>query len=107
MEAAITRPPDVQDAAVGSLVAVPDVIERYASAHPYGIGVRAQDVAVPRPPDVTDAVLAAQYSSASTSTSDFDWSDWAIGIGSGIGIALLLGAGLFTGRQVRQRVRTA
>jgi hypothetical protein len=107
MEAAITRPPDIQDAAVGSLVAVPDVIERYASVHPYGTGVSSQDVSVPRPPDITDAVLAAQYSSASGSTSNFDWSDWAIGIGSGIGMALLLGAGLFTGRQVRQRVRTA
>jgi hypothetical protein len=107
MKAAITRPPDVQDAAVGSLGAAPDVIERYVAAHPYGTGLSSQDVSVPRPPDVTDAVLAAQYSSASRSTSSFDWSDWAIGIASGIGMALLLGAGLFTGRQVRQRVRTA
>ena len=103
-----TRPPDVQDAAVGSSVTVPDVIERYASAHPYGGGL-PQQVSVPRPPDVTDAALTAQYSSrpVSGSTSGFNWGDWAIGIGSGLGMALILGAGLVTSRQVRQRVRTA
>jgi hypothetical protein len=101
------RPPDVQDAALGSSIAVPDVIERYATAHPYGTGLSSQEVSVPRPPDVTDAALTAQYSSVGGSTSGFNWGDWAIGIGSGIGIALLLGAGLVTSRQVRQRVRTA
>ena len=103
-----TRPPDVRDAAAGSSVIVPDVIERYASAHPYGGGL-LQQVSVPRPPDVTDAALTAQYGSGSISgsTSGFNWGDWAIGIGSGIGMALILGAGLVTSRQVRQRVRTA
>jgi len=101
------RPPDVQDAALSSSVGVPDVIERYATAHPYGSGLSSQEVSVPRPPDVTDAALTAQYSSSVGSTSDFSWGDWAIGIGSGIGMALLLGAGLVTSRQVRQRVRTA
>ena len=101
-------PPDVRDAAAGSSVIVPDVIERYASAHPYGSGL-LQQVSVPRPPDVADAALTAQYGSASisTSTGGFNWGDWAIGIGSGIGMALILGAGLVTSRQVRQRVRTA
>ena len=103
-----TRPPDVQDAAVGSSVTVPDVIERYASAHPYASGLPQQG-SVPRPPDVTDAALTAQYSSRSVSgsTGGFNWGDWAIGIGSGLGMALILGAGLVTSRQVRQRVRTA
>ena len=103
-----TRPPDIRDATAGSAVTIPDVIERYASAHPYASGL-SQHVSVPRPPDVTDAALTAQYSSPSISgsTSGFNWGDWAIGIGSGIGMALLLGAGLITSRQLRQRVRTA
>jgi hypothetical protein len=89
-----------------SSTAVPDVIERYATAHPYGSGLSSQEVSVPRPPDVTDAALAAQDSSFGSSSS-FNWDDWAIGIGSGIGIALLLGGALVTSRQIRQRVRTA
>jgi len=65
----------------------PDVFERYAAAHPYGRGL----------------------SVSSTSTSDgFDWSDWGIGIGVGAGIALILGAGLIMGRQLKHRgVQTA
>jgi hypothetical protein len=107
MEVGVRRPPDVQDAAFGSSVDVPDVIERYATAHPYGGGLLSQGVSAPRPPDVTDATLAAQYNSIGGLTSGFNWGDWAIGIGSGIGMALLLGAGLVTSRQIRQRVRTA
>ncbi len=105
-ESGVTRPPDVQDAASGSSVAVPDVIERYATAHPYGSGL-SETSSVSRPPDVADAALAAQYGTPIQSSSDFSWGDWAIGIGSGVGLALLFGAGLVTGRQVRQRVRTA
>jgi len=65
----------------------PDVFERYAAAHPYGRGL----------------------SVSSTGTSDgFDWSDWGIGIGVGAGIALILGAGLIMGRQLKHRgVQTA
>ena len=65
----------------------PDVFERYAAAHPYGRGL--------------------SVSSASTSDG-FDWSDWGIGIGVGAGIALILGAGLIMGRQLKHRgVQTA
>lgn len=91
----------------GSSTAVPDVIERYATAHPYGSGLSSQEVSVPRPPDVTDAALAAQDSSFGGSNSSFNWDDWAIGIGSGIGMALLLGGAVVTSRQIRQRPRTA
>ena len=107
--AGVTRPPDVRDAAFGFSAAVPDVIERYAAAHPYGSGLSSSEAVVPRPPDIGDAALAAQYTSFSESSSSFNWSDWAIGIGTGIGIglALLLGAGLLTSRDVRQRVRAA
>jgi len=144
---ALTRPPDVQDAATATLTAqlsppdvqdaaavlhgtvqgltadglrlqaiaqtyqqqqpvVPDAFERYASAHPYGSGL-SEAFSVSRPPDVADAALAAQYNAPVQSSTDFDWGDWGIGIGSGIGMALLLGAGLVTSRQVRQRIRTA
>ncbi|HZT44841.1 MAG TPA: hypothetical protein VFA24_01570 [Gaiellaceae bacterium] len=107
LEVAVSRPPDVQDAALGSSVAIPDAIERYAAAHPYGTGLSSSEAVVSRPPDVADAALTAQYGTVGGSTTSFDWGDWAIGIGSGIGMALLLGAGLATSRQVRQRVRTA
>ena len=64
----------------------PDVFERYASAHPYGNGV-----------SVSSTI-------ESSSTSDgFNWSDWGIGIGMGAAIALLLGAGLIMGRQLKHR----
>jgi hypothetical protein len=105
LEVGITRPPDVQDAALGTSVA--DVIERYATAHPYGSGLSSSEAVVSRPPDIDDATLAARHSSFAGSSSSFNWGDWAIGIGSGIGLALLLGAALLTNRQVRQRVRTA
>jgi hypothetical protein len=42
------------------------------------------------------------------SSGGFDWSDWAIGIGTGLGLALILGAGLLIGRQLRHRgIQTA
>jgi len=89
---------------------VPDVFERYAAAHPNGrdlVGPSTPSAQVSRPPDVADAALTAQYGSSVQSSTDFDWGDWAIGIGSGIGLALLAGTGLVTGRQFRQRLRTA
>jgi hypothetical protein len=100
-----SRPPDVRDVALGTSVAVPDVFERYAATHPNGAGLSS--VAVSQPPDIADTALTVRNESNSQSASGFNWGDWAIGIGSGMGIALLLGAGLVTSRQVRQRVRTA
>jgi hypothetical protein len=100
-------PPDVRDAALGASVVVPDVIERYAAAHPYGFGLPAKETSVSRPPDIVDAALTAQYGSSVHPGTNFSWGDWAIGIGSGLGMALLLGAGLATSRQFRQRLRTA
>jgi hypothetical protein len=108
----------------------PDVFERYASAHPYGSGVSVSSTIVSRPPDVTDAARAVETRSfdqtfvtrppdvvdaalsvgnESQTTSDgFNWSDWGIGIGMGAGIALILGAGLIVGRQLKHRgVQTA
>jgi len=108
------------------LQGTPDVFERYASAHPYGNGVSVSDsTIVARPPDVTDAARSVQSGSfdqtfvtrppdvadaalsvgnESSSTSDgFNWSDWGIGIGMGAGIALILGAGLIMGRQLKHR----
>jgi hypothetical protein len=102
---AVSRPPDVRDVALGTSVAVPDVLERYAATHPNGAGLST--VAVSRPPDIADTALAVRYESDNQSASGFNWGDWAIGIGSGLGMALLLGAGLATSRQIRQRVRTA
>jgi hypothetical protein len=102
---AVSRPPDVRDVALGTSVAVPDVFERNAAAHPNGAGLST--VAVSRPPDIADTALAVRYESDNQSASGFNWGDWAIGIGSGMGIALLLGTGLLTSRQVRQRERTA
>jgi len=85
----------------------PDAFERYASAHPYGNGLSVSSTIVARPPDVVDAALSV--GNESTSTSDgFNWSDWGIGIGVGAGIALILGAGLIMGRQLKHRgVQTA
>ena len=131
--APVSRPPDVQDAATaqnaptaaglradgqrlqgiaqayGQLKAAPDVVERYAATHSSGAGLSpAPAVSATRPPDVSDTALAVRYGSTSTVKSDgFDWNDWAIGIGSGLGLALLLGAALLMGRQLRHPVQTA
>lgn len=84
-------------------VSAPDAFERYASAHPYGLGVASgTEVSVPRPPDVADAaVTAAQGGGSVIQTSGFDWTDWAIGIGTGLGLVLLLGIGFAMSRQMR------
>ncbi len=131
--APVSRPPDVQDAATaqnaptaaglradgqrlqgiaqayGQLKAAPDVVERYAATHSSGSGLSpAPTASATRPPDVSDTALAVRYGSTSTVKSDgFDWNDWAIGIGSGLGLALLLGAALLMGRQLRHPVQTA
>ena len=130
----VSRPPDVSDVAArlspttalglkadglryqaiaqaygeSGQVAAPDAFERYASAHPYGVGLPSgTDVAV-RPPDVTDAAFtAAQGGGSVVQTSRFDWTDWAIGIGTGLGLVLLLGIGFVMSRQVRQHPQPA
>jgi hypothetical protein len=49
-------PPDIRDAAAATNLAVSDVFERYATAHPYGVGLSfATESFVGRPPDVRDA----------------------------------------------------
>jgi hypothetical protein len=88
--AVVSRPPDVQDAAATlhftsaglkadglrlqgiaqaykqvQSVSVPDVFERYATAHPYGNGLTSASTSstlVSRPPDVSDAAANATQS---------------------------------------------
>ena len=102
----VNRPPDVQDAATPAQM--PDVLERYAAAHPYGAGstpvISSSDVV--RPPDVRDAAYTSR-TSVSSASSRFDWGDYGIGIGSGIGATLLLVGGLAVGTQQRRRIQTA
>ena len=65
----------------------PDVFERYASAHPYGVGLTATSVAA---------------------SSSFRWGDYGAGVGTGIVAVLLLAAGLFaTPTRRRQRTQPA
>jgi hypothetical protein len=52
-------PPDVRDAALGTSLAIPDVLERYAAVHPYGAGLASTAVDALRPPDVQDAALGS------------------------------------------------
>lgn len=68
-------------------VAIPDVVERYAAAHPYGSGLSTGSTII--------------------QASGFDWGDYAIGIGTGMGLILLLAGGLAMGRQRRHGVQTA
>ena len=134
--APVSRPPDVQDTATAmyaptaaglkadglrlqaiakvyqSQQAAPDVVERYAATHQAGgpLAVPSSSASVSRPPDVSDTALAVRYApTASVQSNGFDWSDWAIGIGSGLGLALVLGAAVLMGRQLRHRdhVQTA
>lgn len=100
-------PPDVRDAALRTSVTAPDVIERFAAAHPYGTGLSEGTASLSRPPDISDTALAVQYGSVAYSKTGFNWADWAIGIGSSMGLALLVGACLMTRRQLRHRVETA
>ncbi len=88
--------------------AVPDVLERYAAAHPYSAGLvsATSSSEVVRPPDVRDAAYAARTIVPSQS-SGFDWNDYAIGIGSGMGLTLLLVVSLGFGWQQRRRMQTA
>jgi hypothetical protein len=56
-----TRPPDVQDAATAASASMPDVIERYAASHPFGLGLSLASGAIDvgRPPYVRDAAAVA------------------------------------------------
>jgi hypothetical protein len=99
----------------------PDAFERYAASHPYGVAAPSTPrVSVPL---YTPAMLTAHYSREDllynprpslptnpdpTTSTGFDWSDWAIGIGTGLGLALILAGGLLIGRQLRHRgIQTA
>lgn len=65
----------------------PDVFERYASAHPYGVGLTATSVAA---------------------AAGFRWADYGAGVGTGIVVVLLLAAGvLATPMRRRQRAQPA
>jgi hypothetical protein len=94
-------------------VAIPDVVERYATAHPYGSELSATtDSTLVAVPDVLERYAAAHpYGSGVASTlsrpSGFDWGDYAIGIGTGMGLILILAGGLAMGRQRRHGVQTA
>jgi hypothetical protein len=124
---ALISPPDVRDAASARTVAVADVFERYAAAHPFGrelsstqtirvsrppdvrdtgLALASPSTVVVRPPDVDDTAFAVRYGSLDR-TSGFDWADWGIGIGSGMGLALFIAAGLLMSRQLRHRTQTA
>jgi hypothetical protein len=83
------------------------MVERYAAVHAQDVS--SSSAGATRPPDVSDTALAVRYgSTASVSQSNgFDWNDWAIGIGSGLGLALILGAALLMGRQLRHPVQAA
>jgi hypothetical protein len=72
--------------ASSAFVPSPDVFERYASAHPYGVGLTASVAA----------------------SGGFRWGDYGAGVGTGIGVVLLLAGGLIaTPMWRRQRTRPA
>src|SRR5262245_65365994 len=104
----VSPPPDVRDAAASLSAVYPDVFERYAAAHPYGVDLAPTEL-VASPPDVQDAAatLHATPATPGTGGSGFAWDDWAIGVGAGLGLALLVGIGLIVGRQQRNRMQPA
>jgi hypothetical protein len=99
---AMAPTPDTQGAG-GAALAAPDAFERFADAHPYGLGA-ANAAAVSRPPDVADA--ARTGGTGSSTQSSVSWGDWAIGIGVGAALAVLFGAALLMDHR-RHDVRTA
>jgi hypothetical protein len=56
----VGSPPDIRDTAATLNVAVPDVLERFATAHPYGLGLSSatQSAVVGRPPDIRDTAAS-------------------------------------------------
>jgi hypothetical protein len=102
----VSRPPDIRDTSSSLSASAPDVVERYAAVHAQDAS--AGSTAATRPPDVADTALTVRYAAAASSqSSGFDWNDWAIGIGSGLALALILGAAVLLGRQLRHPVQTA
>jgi hypothetical protein len=90
----VGRPPDISDVAAAS-DASDDVMARH---------YRHEDALY----DGSTFAASLNTATASSSTSSaFDWSDYAIGLGSGIGLVAFLAGGLVIGRQVRHRVQTA
>jgi hypothetical protein len=68
------RPNDRAGSLANSAAATaPDVFERYAGAHPYGVGLAATPV---------------------TAQVGFRWDDYGAGVGTGIALVLLLAGGL-------------
>ena len=120
----VARPPDVRDAAGQVTTATANVLERYASSHPYGFAPTSSQI-VSSPPDVQDAAsalhvtaqgvkadglrwqgIAQAYQQAGTSVESggFDWNNYVIGIGSGLGL-ILLAAGLAMGTRLQRSHR--
>lgn len=84
-----TRPSDRTRSlgVIRAYVPTPDVFERYASAHPYGVGLAATSV---------------------TASDGFRWGDYGAGVGTGIVVVLLLAGGvLATPMGRRQRTQPA
>jgi len=81
-----TRPDDRAGSlgAGGVVVPVPDVFERYAAEHPYGVGLSETSV---------------------VTTGGFRWSDYGAGVGTGI-VAVLLLAGVLFATPTRRKQRT-
>ena len=72
---------------VNSAGVAPDAFERYASAHPYGVGLTPTSVIV---------------------SGGFRWSDYGAGVGTGVVVVLLLVGGLLaTPTRRRQRTQPA
>ncbi len=80
------RPNDPADPlGVNSATAAsPDVLERYAGAHPYGVGLAATSV---------------------TARGGFRWDDYGAGVGTGVALVLLLAGGLTATPLWRRRNR--
>jgi hypothetical protein len=79
-----TSPNDRAGSFVVSDSTPPDVFERYASAHPYGVGLAATSVTAP---------------------SGFRWRNYSAGVVTGIALALLLAGGLIATPMWRRQHR--
>ncbi len=123
------RSADTLDAATNAHYA-PDWIERYAAAHPYGVGtpyVESSVVADGRSPDTLDAVATETVQSSSirdgrspdtldaattahqigaVSTGGFDWKDAGIRAAAGAGAMIALSFGLLCWLFLRRRHHT-
>jgi hypothetical protein len=86
---------------------VPDAIERFATAHPYGLQPVADVLERFATAHPYGAGLSSGTQSSLSQSSGFHWADYGIGIGSGMGLILVLAAGLAMGWQRRHRMQTA